>query len=78
MKKNFNIEARAEHVFADEIVSACFFDRTFESLRALGEFAANIDISGVHVKGEAGDKNAFDNLVRIFVNDVAIFKSPGL
>ena len=50
----------------------------FEDLRALGKFAADVDVGGVHVEREAADQHPLDQLMWILVNDVAILERARL
>ena len=61
-----------------KLCCARFFDRAFEDFRAFGEFAADIDVGGVRIERETGDQHALDQLMRIFVNDVAILERARL
>ena len=62
----------------EKILGARFFDRAFEDFRALGKFAAYVDVGGLGVEGETGDEHAFEQLMRILVDDVAILERAGL
>ena len=44
MDVNLDVEAEAEHIFAEEIVRARFFDGVLEDLRAIGKFAADVNV----------------------------------
>src|SRR6266436_7663894 len=57
---------------------ARLFDGTFENFRALWEFASYIDVGRARIKGITRNQNSFEQLVRIFVNDVAILESARL
>ena len=78
MDVNFHIEAGAEHVLPDEIMRARFFDRALENLRALGKLAADVDVGRLRVQRETGDQDSLEELMRIFVNDVAILERARL
>src|SRR5947207_7108487 len=51
-----------------------FLDCLFQNRRSFREFTSNIDVSGLGIEGEAGDQDALEELMRIFVNDVAILE----
>ncbi len=68
------VVAGAEDVFAEEVFGACFFDGCFEDAGAFGEFAADVDVGEVDAAGVAGDDHALEELVRILVDDVAVFE----
>src|ERR1700676_4697037 len=50
----------------------------FEDSRTRGEFAPYIDVRDTRIDGETGDQDAFEQLMRVLVDDVAVLKSPGL
>ena len=78
MHVHLQIVAGAENVFAEEIFRAGFLERLIQNLRAFGHFAANINVSQLHVIREAGDDHALDELMRILVDDLAILEGAGL
>ena len=55
-----------------------FLDRALEDFRALREFSADVDVRGVRIERITGDQHSFEQLVRIFVNDVAVFECARL
>ena len=75
---NLDIESGAENVFAEKLVLACLFDRALEDLRALREFASYIYVRRSGIEGETGDGDPFEQLVRIFMNNVAVLERPRL
>ena len=78
MNVNFAIEIRAENIFADEVLLARFLYRVLENPGAFRKFAANINVSRARIEREARDKDSLEKLVRIFVDNVAIFESSRL
>jgi hypothetical protein len=78
MDINLDIESGAENVAPKEIVLACFFDGAFEDFRALWKLASYVNVGRAGVQGETGDQDAFQQLMRIFVNDVAVFERARL
>src|SRR5207247_517677 len=53
-------------------------DGAFQDLRAFGKLTANVDVGRPGVESETGNKNAFNELMRILVNNVAILKRARL
>ncbi len=49
-----------------------------QQLRAFRHFAANVDVGKMNVVRKARDDSALEHLVRIFVNDLAIFERAWL
>src|SRR5262249_22673771 len=78
MNVKLNVESRSEDVFAKEITLPCFLDRPLEDFRAFWEFSADVNVCSVRTKGVARDQHSFEQLVRIFVNDVAVFECARL
>src|ERR1035437_5949375 len=78
MDVNFQIVTGAENVFAEEIFLAGFLDGAIQNFRAFGHFAAYVNVGELHVVREARDDHAFDQLMRIFVHDLAILECARL
>src|SRR3954462_13534321 len=78
MDVELNIKSRPENVFAEEIALLCFLDRAFEDFGAVREFSADVDVRGVDIKRVTRDEHSLERLVRIFVNDVAVFEGARL
>ena len=55
-----------------------FLDGVPDDLGRFGEFAADVDVGEVDIRGEGGDGEAFYELVRILVEDVAVLECAGL
>src|SRR6266403_2797371 len=78
MNVNIDVEPGAEDVFTEKFMLARFLDRAFEDFRAFWEFASYIYVRGPGVEREAGDRDSFEQLMRIFVDDVAVFERARL
>ncbi len=78
MNVELNVESGPENVFAEEIALPRFLDRAFEDFGAVREFSADINVRGVDIKRVTRDQHSFEQLVRIFVNDVAVFECARL
>ena len=78
MHINVEVEARTENIFTEEAFGFCLLDGFPNNLRGLGKFAADVDVGEVDIRREGGDGEAFDQLVRILVQDVAVLESAGL
>ena len=53
-------------------------DRAVQNTRAIRHFAANVDICQMDVVGVAGNDHPLQKLMRVLVNDLAIFERPRL
>ncbi len=78
MDVNLDVESGAENVTSKEIVLARFFDGAFEDFRAFRKLTSDIDVGRAGIQGETGDQDAFQQLMRILVNDVAVFERAWL
>src|SRR5205823_2506601 len=78
MHPEVEIEAAAEDVFAEEILFASFFKRAVQNLRALSELAADVNVSELHVVRPTREDHPFDELVRVFVDDLAVLERARL
>ena len=72
------VEAGAEDVFSEKTFGAGFLDGVPNDLGRFGKFAADVDVGEVDIRGEGGDGEAFDELVRVLVEDVAVLECAGL
>ena len=72
------IKARSKDVFADEIFCACLFDRALNDQRRFRELLTQVNISRVRAHREGRDDHAFDELMRILMEDVAILEGTRL
>ena len=75
---NVQVEARTENVFSKKTFGFRLLDGFPNDLRGLWKFAADVDVGEVDIRREGGDGEAFDQLVRILVQDVAVLESAGL
>ena len=78
MDVDFEVEAGAEDVLAKEPVGLGFGDGLLQDFRAEREFATDVEVGQMHIEREGGDDHPFDQLVRILVDDVAVFERAGL
>src|SRR5262249_50308497 len=78
MDINLNVESGPEDVFAKEIMVSRFLDRALQDSEALGKFASYVNVGRARVKSITRDQHSFEQLMRIFVNDVAVFKRARL
>ena len=73
------IERKAvDVVLADELGLIGLVHRRLQALALADEFAANIDVAGVGVHGEAGDQAALDQEMRVVPHDLAVLAGAGL
>ena len=70
--------ARAEDVLAEEALGLRFGDRALEDLGAVDELAADVDEGLLGLDGPRGDRDAFQHLVRVLVDDLAVLVGAGL
>jgi hypothetical protein len=52
MNVKLHVEARAQHVGAEEIFRTRFFDCVFEDFRAFGKFASDVNVSGMTLRAK--------------------------
>src|SRR5262249_1326862 len=78
MNINLNVESGPEDVFAKEIMVSRFLDRALQDSEALGKFASYVNVGRARVKSITRDQHSFDQLRRIFVNDVGVFNRARL
>ena len=78
MDIDVEVEAGAEDVFSEKTFSAGFFDGVPNDLGRFGEFAADVDVGEVDIGREGGNGKAFDELVRVLVEDVTVLEGAGL
>jgi hypothetical protein len=75
---DFQVEAGAEDILAQETRGARFRQSLLQDQRPLRELAADVNVSQVRVDRETGDNHPLDQLVRILVDDVAVLERPRL
>src|SRR5262249_26743646 len=78
MNVNLAIESRSKNVFSKEIVLPRFFNGAVEDSGAIWEFTAYVDVGGARIKCITRDQHSFEQLVRIVMNDIAVFKRARL
>src|SRR5690625_1397550 len=64
-----------EDIFSKEIFLPGFLERAIEDLCPFGHLAADVDKGCLSLNRKARYKNAFDQLMRIFMNNLTILKS---
>jgi len=79
MNVNIDIEPGAENIFAEKLMLTSFFNCALEDLRHLPGTSPLIYMYvRPGIEGEAGDGDAFQQLMRIFMDDVAVLKCARL
>jgi len=79
MNVHLQVVTCAENVFAlGKPFGRGLLSRLIQNLRAFRHFATDVDIGELHVIREAGDDHAFDQLMRILVDNLAIFERARL
>ena len=77
MNVDLHVEPGGEDVFAQKIVRPGFLDGALQDMGPFRELPSYIYVRGAGVQGETGDEDAFEELVRVVVNDVTILKGTG-
>ncbi len=72
------IPARTAGVLAEQPRLAGFFDGGLDAVAFVVELAAYIDVTGVGAHGEAADQAAFQKLVRLVAQDLAVLAGARL
>ena len=78
MDVNLQVVTAAQDVFAEKILRAGLLQRPVQELCAIGHFTADVDVGQMHVVRETGDDHAFDELVRVLVDDLAVLECARL
>src|SRR5436309_3329822 len=78
MDVNFDVKSGAENVMPKEIVFARFVNGAREDFRAFREFASYINIGRACIQCEARDQDSFEQLMGVFVDDVAVLERAWL
>ena len=78
MNINLRVKPCAEDILSQKVVFSRFFNGTFEDLRTFGKFASDIDVGRASVERETRDQNPFEQLVWIFVDNVAVLERARL
>ena len=77
MHVDLAVEAGAEDVLAEEAFIMRLCDGLFQNLRREGEFFAHVDVGKLGTHSEAGNRHAFDQLMRILMHDVPVLEGAG-
>jgi hypothetical protein len=75
---DFKIVAAAENILAETIHLARLGERPVQDLRPFDKLAANVNVGELNIVRVARDDHALDELVRVFVNDLAILERARL
>ena len=78
MHPHVEVESGAEDVLAEEARLPRLRDRRLEPLGAERELAADVDVRRVTADRVGGDDDAFEQLVRVLLDDEAILERAGL
>src|SRR6185436_6846667 len=78
MEIDVKVVTAAENVFAEEILFASLLKRATENFRPFDEFTADVEVGQVNVVRIAGNDHPFEQLMRVLVNDLAVFECPRL
>jgi len=78
MHVDLQIVASAQDVLAQETSRARLLEGRVEQLGRMGHLTADVDVGQLHVVGPAGDDHPLDQLVRILVEDLAVFERARL
>ena len=78
MQVAVKIPTGAAGVFADQAGGVGFVDRLLQGNGFVIELAANVNVGGVGAHGEGGEQAAFDQLMRVVAQNVAVFAGAGL
>jgi hypothetical protein len=75
---DLNVGAGAQHVFAEIAGLPRFVDGLLENPGAQHEFAADVNVGRLRADGVAGDRDAFQNLMRIALHELAVLEGARL
>src|SRR6185436_15823776 len=78
MNVDFEVVSAAQNVFSEKIFGPGLGQRSIQNAGAFGKLAADINIGEVHIIRETGDDHPFQQLMRVFVDDLAIFERSWL
>ena len=78
MQVDVEVISRPAGIFANQPLFICFLDGALQDGGFVVEFAADVDIGGSGIHGTANDETAFDELVRVFAHDLAVFTGARL
>ena len=77
MHVDLAVETGAEDVLAEEAFFVRLCDGLLKDLRRVREFFADVDVGQLGTHSEAGDRHAFDQLMRILMHDVPVLEGAG-
>ncbi len=77
MDEDVKIIARFAGIFADQARCISLGNCGLQHLGFIDKFAANVDIGRARAHRKASDQRAFDQLVRIVADDLAVFAAAG-
>src|SRR5205823_129375 len=70
---------RAENALrAEDLVGVRFLDRALEHLGLAMVFTSYIDVSDVALRRDRADGDAFEQLVRVVIDEIPVLERPGL
>src|SRR5690242_18958685 len=76
--EDVEVVAAARRVLAEQAGVVAFLDRLPEHFGLADELAPDVDVGGARPHREASDERAFQKLVRIVADDLAVLARPGL
>ena len=77
MDEDIAVKTRPADVPADEAGGFGFGNGFFHDPGGFGKFAADVNVSKVHIECPSGDHHAFEKLMRILVQDITVFECAG-
>ena len=77
MNVNFAVESTVSDIFSDPPCCPRFGDGLLHDTDGLGKFAADVDVAQVHLEGPSCDHHAFEQLMRVLMEDVAVLEGTG-
>ena len=75
---NLQIKSAAQNILPEKTVLLGLLDRLLQDLRAFRELTSNIDVGQSGIDREARDDHPFEQLMRILVDDLAVFECARL
>src|SRR5204862_5117065 len=78
MQVELKIPARAAGVLADQAGVVGLIDGRLQPLCLVIKLAADVDVASVDAHADRGEQAAFDQLVRVVADDVAVFAGARL
>src|SRR5437867_12059565 len=77
MNEHFDVKLATEDILTQKLVLLRLLDCVLENFRAFGKFTSYIYVSGMDIEGVTGDQDAFEQLMRVLVNNVAVLERAG-